>query len=89
MLPLTLAGSLSGYKASSVADENGCLTVLHNRNHMVKTFGNSEWVIQAAGKVQSKSASCAGMTAHLVLLAQTCWISKWWKRQAHARLVID
>ena len=54
------------------ADENGCLGVLHNRNHMVTTFGNSEWVTQAAGKVQSKSVtSCAGMTAHLVLLAQT------------------
>ena len=54
------------------ADENGCLAVLHNRNHMVTTFGNSEWVTQAAGKVQSKSVtSCAGMTAHLVLLAQT------------------
>ena len=39
---------------------------------MVTTFGNSEWVTQAAGKVQSKSVtSCAGMTAHLVLLAQT------------------
>ena len=54
------------------ADENGCLAVLHNRNHMVTTFGNSEWVTQAAGKVQSKSVtSCTGMTAHLVLLAQT------------------
>ena len=54
------------------ADENGCLAVLHNRNHMVTTFGNSEWVTQASGKVQSKSVtSCAGMTAHLVLLAQT------------------
>ena len=54
------------------ADENGCLAVLHNRNHMVTTFGNSEWVTQSAGKVQSKSVtSCAGMTAHLVLLAQT------------------
>ena len=53
-------------------DENGCLAVLHNRNHMVTIFGNSHWVIQAAGKVQSKSVtSCAGMTAHLVLLAQT------------------
>ena len=46
-------------------DENGCLAVLHNRNHMVTTFGNSEWVTQAAGKVQSKSVtSCAGTTAH-------------------------
>ena len=46
--------------------------MLHNRNHMVTTFSNSEWVTQAAGKVQSKSVtSCAEMTAHLVLLAQT------------------
>ena len=53
-------------------DENGCLAVLHNRNHMVTTFGNSEWVTQSSGQVQSKSVtSCAGMTAHLVLLAQT------------------
>ena len=54
------------------ADENGCLAVLHNRNHMVTTFGTSEWVTQSSGQVQSKSVtSCAGMTAHLVLLAQT------------------
>ena len=54
------------------SDEKGCLAVLHNRNKMVATFGNSEWVIQSEGAVQSKSvASCAGMTAHFVLLAQT------------------
>ena len=35
-------------------------------------FGNSEWAIQSEGAVQSKSVtSCAGMTAHFVLLAQT------------------
>ena len=54
------------------SDENGCLAVLHNRNKMVVTFGNSEWVTQSEGAVQSKSVtSCAGMTAHFVLLAQT------------------
>ena len=81
------------------SDENGCLAVLHNRNKMVTTFGNSEWATQSEGAVhfffarcclgkipggvpfsqltegavQSKSVtSCAGMTAHsLVLLAQT------------------
>ena len=53
-------------------DENGCLAVLHNRNKMVTTFGNSEWATQSEGSVQSKSVtSCAGMTAHFVLLAQT------------------
>ena len=46
------------------SDENGCLAVLHNRNKMVTTFGNSEWATQSEGAVQSKSAtSCAGMTA--------------------------
>ena len=29
------------------SDENGCLAVLHNRNKMVATFGNSEWVTQS------------------------------------------
>ena len=39
---------------------------------MVTTFGNSEWATQSEGSVQSKSVtSCAGMTAHLVLSAQT------------------
>ncbi len=60
----------SQFKLTS--DENSCLAVLQNRNKMVTTFGNSEWVTQAEGAVQSKSVtSCAGMTAHLVLLAQT------------------
>ena len=54
------------------SDENGCLAVLRNRNKMVATFGNSEWATQSEGAVQSKSVtSCAGMTAHFVLLAQT------------------
>ena len=54
------------------SDENGCLAVLHNRNKMVTTFGNSEWATQSEGAVQSKSVtSSAGMTAHFVLLAQT------------------
>ena len=54
------------------SDENGCLAVLHNRNKMVSAFGNSEWVTQSEGAVQSKSVtSCAGMTAHFILLAQT------------------
>ena len=60
----------SHYKLTS--DENGCLAVLRNRNKMVTTFGNSEWATQSEGSVQSKSVtSCAGMTAHFVLLAQT------------------
>ena len=36
------------------SDENGCLAVLHNRNKMVTTFGNSEWATQSEGSVQSK-----------------------------------
>ena len=39
---------------------------------MVTTFGNSEGVTQAEGSVLSRSVtSCVGVTAHLVLLAQT------------------
>ena len=61
-----------GRQYTLTSDENGCLAVLHNRNKMVTCFGNSEWVTQANGSVLSKSVtSCAGMTAHLVLLAQT------------------
>ena len=46
--------------------------VLSSDDKMVATFGNSEWVTQSEGAVQSKSVtSCAGMTAHFVLLAQT------------------
>ena len=51
------------------SDENGFLAVLHNRNKMVATFGNSEWVTQSEGA--ESVAFCAGMTAHFVLLAQT------------------
>ena len=40
MQPRTLAAWLSGYKQFCLTtDENGCLAVLHNRNHMVTTFG--------------------------------------------------
>ena len=39
---------------------------------MVAIFGNSEWVTQSEGAVQSKSVTfCADMTAYFVLLAQT------------------
>ena len=39
---------------------------------MVTAFGNSEWATESEGAVLSKSVtSCAGMTAHFVLLAQT------------------
>ena len=51
---------------------NKCLAVLHNRNKMVNGFASTEWVAGSEGAVLSRSVtSCAGMTAHLVLLAQT------------------
>ena len=37
------------------SDENGCLAVLHNRNKMVATFGNSEWVTQSDGAVSPRA----------------------------------
>ena len=47
----------------------GDLAVLHNRNKMVNAFTNTEWV---SGSIISRTVtSCAGMTAFLVLLAQT------------------
>ena len=50
----------------------GDLAVLHNRNKMVNTFTNTEWVLGSDGAIISRSVtSCAGMTAFLVLLAQT------------------
>ena len=54
------------------AGENGCLAVLHNRNDMVSAFHRSEWVAASKGSVISRQiTSCAGMTARMVLLAQT------------------
>ena len=50
----------------------GDLAVLHNRNKMVNAFTNTEWVSGSGGAIISRSVtSCAGMTAYLVLLAQT------------------
>ena len=48
------------------------LAVLHNRNKIVNTFTNTEWVLGSDGAIISRSiTSCAGMTAFLVLLTQT------------------
>ena len=48
------------------------LAVLHNQNHMVHEFGLSAWVSQSKRQVISRSVtSCAGMTAFMVVVAQT------------------
>ena len=55
-----------------VVANKGDLAVLHNRNKMVNAFTNTEWVSGSRGAIISRSVtSCAGMTAYLVLLAQT------------------
>ena len=55
-----------------VVANKGDLAVLHNRNKMVNAFSNTEWVSGSGGTIISRSVtSCAGMTAYLVLLAQT------------------
>ena len=55
-----------------VVANKGDLAVLHNRNKMVNAFTNTEWVSGSGGAIISRSVtSCAGMTAYLVLLAQT------------------
>ena len=59
-------------KFSVTKDGNKNLAVLHNRNKMVNAFATTEWVAGSDGAVLSRSVtSCAGMTAYLVLLAQT------------------
>ena len=53
-------------------EENKYLAVLHNCNKMVNAFASTEWVAGSDGDVLSRSVtSCVGMTAYLVLLAQT------------------
>ena len=55
-----------------VVHDKGDLAVLHNRNKMVNAFATTEWVAGSKGAIISRSVtSCAGMTAYLVLLAQT------------------
>lgn len=59
-------------KFSVTAEGGHNLAVLHNRNKMVNAFAATEWVASSEGTVLSRSVtSCAGMTAYLVLLAQT------------------
>ena len=59
-------------KFSVTKEGNKYLAVLHNRNKMVNAFASTEWVAGSEGAVLSRSVtSCAGMTAYLVLLAQT------------------
>ena len=50
----------------------GDLAVLHYRNKMANAFSTTEWVSDSGGTIISRSVtSCAGITAYLVLLAQT------------------
>ena len=53
-------------------DSTNNLAVLHNQNRMVDDFGLSAWVAQSQRQVISRSVtSCAGMTAYMVVVAQT------------------
>ena len=53
-------------------DSTENLAILHNQNHMVHEFGLSAWVAQSKRQVISCSVtSCAGMTAYMVVVAQT------------------
>ena len=59
-------------KSKFLVAQEGDLEVLHNCNKMVNAFATTEWVAGSKGAVISRSVtSCAGMTAYLVLLAQT------------------
>ena len=53
-------------------DAKSSLAVLHNQNDMVTHFKASSWVSEAQGAVVSRGVTtCAGMTAHTVVVAQT------------------
>jgi len=53
-------------------DAKSSLAVLHNQNDMVTHFKASSWVSEAQGAVVFRGVTtCAGMTAHTVIVAQT------------------
>ena len=53
-------------------DAKSSLAVLHDQNDMVTHFKASSWVSEAQGAVVSRGVTtCAGMTAHTVIVAQT------------------
>ena len=68
-------GALVEWLQANIAfghDSANNLAVLHNQNRMVDDFGLSAWVTQSKGQVISRSVtSCAGMTAFMVVVAQT------------------
>ena len=54
------------------ADARSCLAVLHNQNRMVNDFRSSSWVTESKDSIVSRGVTtCAGMTAHTVILVQT------------------
>ena len=54
------------------ADAKSSLAVLHNRNDMTNLFRASNWVSGSQDSIVSRGVTtCAGMTAHTVILAQT------------------
>ena len=54
------------------ADAKSSLAVLHNRNDMTNLFRASKWVCESQDSIVSRGVTtCAGMTAHTVILAQT------------------
>ena len=54
------------------ADAKSSLAVLRNRNDMTNLFRASNWVSESQDSIVSRGVTtCAGMTAHTVILAQT------------------
>ena len=54
------------------ADAKSNLAVLHNRNDMNDLFRASNWVSESKDFIVSTGVTtCAGMTAHTIILAQT------------------
>ena len=65
-------------------DENGCLAVLHNRNHMVTTFGNSEWVTPGCweGSIQKCYILCRNDSTLSPSSSDSSWILERRKRES-------
>ena len=59
-------------KGKFVVSTKSDLALLYNCNKMVNAFSTTKWVSGSGGTIISRSVtSCAGITAYLVLLAQT------------------
>ena len=69
-------------------DAKSSLAVLHFQNDMVTHFKASSWVSEVQGAVVSRRVTtCAGMTAHTVIVANQNQLPYWWPTSELSSLV--